>query len=266
MELLGLFLSTAGQTVLDVLPIVAILVGFQVLVIRQIPSDLKRSIVGLVYVVLGLALFLVGLEQGLFPLGETMAEQLTRGKVIAMNNVETDGANSLVNWRDFLWVYLFAAAVGFSTTLAEPALIAVSIKAEQISGGAITAWGLRLAVAVGVAVGVALGAYRIVIGVPLPYFIIFAYAVVAIQTLRSARPIIPLAYDSGGVTTGTVTVPVVAALGLGLASAIPGRSPLIDGFGLIAFASVFSIISVLGYAMLTSALKRGKNTAEEEKT
>ena len=266
MELLSLFLSTAGQTVLDVMPIVVILIGFQVFVIRQAPNGLKRSIVGLIYVVLGLALFLVGLEQGLFPLGETMAEQLTRGKVVALASVGTDGVNSFVNWRDFLWVYLFAAAIGFSTTLAEPALIAVSIKAEQISGGVITAWGLRLAVAVGVAVGVSLGAYRIVVGIPLPYFIIVAYAVVAIQTLRSARSIIPLAYDSGGVTTSTVTVPVVAALGLGLASAIPGRSPLIDGFGLIAFASVFPIISVLGYAMLTTALKRGKDTAEEEKT
>lgn len=266
MEFLSLILSMTQQTVLDVLPIVVILVGFQALVIRRVPNDLKRSIVGLVYVVLGLALFLVGLEQGLFPLGETMAVQLTRGNIADTNALNAVGSVSSLNWRDYFWIYLFAGAIGFSTTLAEPALIAVSIKAEQISGGAITAMGLRLAVAVGVAVGVALGAYRIVIGVPLPYFIISAYAVVAIQTFRSARSIIPLAYDSGGVTTSTVTVPVVAALGLGLASAIPGRSPLIDGFGLIAFASVFPIISVLGYAMLTSALKRGKNTAEEEKT
>jgi hypothetical protein len=237
-----------------------------VLVIRRLPSDWKQSASGLVYVVVGLTLFLVGLEQGLFPLGRSMAEQLTHGKVAELQASVTESGIAVVDWRDFTWVYVFAAATGFATTLAEPALIAVSIKAEQISGGAITAWGLRLAVALGVAVGVSLGAFRIVTGTPLPYYIIAAYAVVVIQTVRAARPIIPLAYDSGGVTTSTVTVPVVAALGLGLAAVIPGRSPLIDGFGLVAFASVFPIISVLGYAMLTSALKRGKSNAAEEET
>ena len=265
-ELWHVLLSTAGQTLLDVAPIVAILAGFQLLVIRQVPSDLKQSTSGFVYVVVGLTFFLVGLEQGLFPLGETMADQLTRGKIAELQSSKSTSVMSAVEWNDFIWVYVFAAAIGFATTLAEPALIAVSIKAEQVSGGAITAWGLRLAVAFGVAVGVSLGAHRIVTGIPLPYYIIAAYAVVVAQTFIAARPIIPLAYDSGGVTTSTVTVPVVAALGLGLAAAIPGRSPLIDGFGLVAFASVFPIISVLGYSMLTSALKRGKSNVAEEKT
>ena len=262
-ELWQVLFSRTGQTLFDVAPIVAVLVGFQLLVIRRVPSNWKQSTSGFVYVVVGLTFFLVGLEQGLFPLGESMADQLTRSKVAELQSSTADTLNAAVDWRDFIWVYLFAAAIGFSTTLAEPALIAVSIKAEQISGGAITAWGLRLAVAFGVAVGVSLGAHRIVTGVPLPYYIAAAYVVVVIQTFRAARPIIPLAYDSGGVTTSTVTVPIVAALGLGLAEAIPGRSPLIDGFGLVAFANVFAIISVLGYAMLTSALKRTKSSVTE---
>jgi hypothetical protein len=149
-----------------------------------------------------------------------------------------------------MWVYIFAAAMGFATTVAEPALLAVAIKANQVSGGTITVRGLRYAVAVGVATGVALGVFRIVTGTPLHWYIISGYVVVIIQTAFSPRSIIPLAYDSGGVTTSTVTVPLVAALGLGLAETIPGRSPILDGFGLIAFASLFPIMAVLGYAQL----------------
>ena len=149
-----------------------------------------------------------------------------------------------------MWVYLFAAAIGFATTIAEPSLIAVAIKAEHVSGGTVSVWGLRVAVAIGVAIGISLGTFRIVTGTPLHYYIIVGYIVVVIQTWFAPRIIIPLAYDSGGVTTSTVTVPLVAALGLGLASTVPGRSPLLDGFGLIAFASLFPIISVMGYAQI----------------
>ena len=134
--------------------------------------------------------------------------------------------------------------------MAEPSLIAVAIKAQKVSGGAISTWGLRLAVAVGVASGIALGTYRIVTGTPLHYYIIAGYVVIIIQTMYAPKMIIALAYDSGGVTTSTVTVPLVAALGLGLASTVPGRSPLIDGFGLIAFASLFPMITVMGYAQI----------------
>jgi len=155
-----------------------------------------------------------------------------------------------VRWQDHVWVYLFAAAVGFATTIAEPALIAVAIKAESVSGGAISVWGLRIAVAVGVSLGIALGAYRIITGTLLHYYIIGGYVVVLVQTVFAPRSIIALAYDSGGVTTSTVTVPLVAALGLGLASSVPGRSPMIDGFGLIAFASLFPIMTVMGYAQI----------------
>lgn len=130
-------------------------------------------------------------------------------------------------------------------------MIAVAIKARQVSGGAITVWGLRISVAIGVAIGIALGTYRIVTGTPLHYYIIVGYVFVIIQTAFAPRMIIPLAYDSGGVTTSTVTVPLVAALGLGLAATVPGRSPLLDGFGLIAFASLFPIMSVMGYAQIS---------------
>ncbi len=263
MEFLRTFAETARATALDVVPIVGILVLFQVAVLRRKLPNLRRIATGFVFVLLGLTLFLIGLEEALFPIGETMARQLTAP--------ETIGAASLadgVDWYDYLLVYAFAAAIGFATTVAEPALIAVALKAEEVSGGAVNAWGLRLAVALGVAVGVALGCFRIVTGTPLPWYIIAAYVVVIVQTFWSSRTIVPLAYDSGGVTTSTVTVPVVTALGLGLAATVPGRSPLIDGFGLIAFASVFPIMSVLGYALGASWVgrRRNANTNHSEET
>jgi len=240
----------------DVLPIIAILLGFQFFVIRKKVPNFKKIVIGFIYVLLGLTLFLVGLEQALFPLGETMATQLSDPDFLGAN-----GHPEILTWQDYYWVYLFAAAIGFSTTVAEPSLIAVAIKAEEISGGSISAWGLRAAVAIGVAIGVSLGAYRIVSGTPLPVYIMVGYIIVIIQTFFAGKTIIPLAYDSGGVTTSTVTVPVVAALGLGLASTVPGRSPLLDGFGLIAFASVFPIMSVLAYALIAEKMaKRAKAT------
>ncbi|MCY4476519.1 MAG: DUF1538 domain-containing protein [Gammaproteobacteria bacterium] len=249
MEFVTTLLETAFGTLFDVAPIIVVLFLFQAAVLRRPAPNPGRIALGFVFVLMGLTLFLVGLEEALFPIGETMAVQLTSGAL--------EGASSaIVRWDDYLIVYAFAAAVGFATTVAEPSLIAVSLKAEEASGGAVAARGLRIAVAVGVAAGVALGCLRIVTGTPLPWYIIGAYAVVIAQTFRSNRNIIPLAYDSGGVTTSTVTVPVLAALGLGLAASVPGRSPLIDGFGLIAFASVFPIISVLGYAMAVSVIGR----------
>ena len=252
---MDLILGIAGAalgTLRDIAPIAVVLIGFQVLVLRQRPRNLPRIAGGFVYVVIGLTLFLVGLEDALFPLGETMATQLTSSRIVGDIGESPD-------WRDYGWVYAFAAAIGFATTVAEPALIAVSLKAEEISGGSLSAFGLRIAVAVGVAVGVALGTFRIVTGTPLPLYIVVGYVVVIVQTARTVKTIVPLAYDSGGVTTSTVTVPVITALGLGLASTIPGRSPLIDGFGLIAFASLFPIMSVMGYAMLIEILRRRRS-------
>ncbi len=241
-------LMAALSTLRDVLPIVVIIFGFQFLVIRRPIPNLKRVVVGFLYVLLGLTLFLEGLEQALFPLGRLMAAQLTDPEFIfgSLENVAMS-----IHWMDYYWVYLFAFAIGFSTTIAEPSLMAVAIKANQVSGGAIGVWGLRIAVAIGVAVGIALGTYRIVTGYPLHYFIIVGYIIVVVQTYFAPRLIIPLAYDSGGVTTSTVTVPLVAALGLGLAETVPGRSALMDGFGLIAFASLFPIMSVMAYAQLS---------------
>jgi hypothetical protein len=253
------FLARFGETLLytlrDVTPIVVILVLFQVGLLRRKLPNLKGIATGAVMVLLGLALFLIGLEQALFPIGETMARQLaeTAGEAVRA------GA---VRWQDYWVVYLFAAAVGFATTVAEPALIAVALKARDVSGGAVNPWGLRIAVAVGVAIGVSLGCFRIVTGTPLPWYIVAAYVVVIVQTYLSSRTLIPLAYDSGGVTTSTVTVPVVAALGLGLAANVPGRSPLIDGFGLIAFASVFPIMSVLGYGITAEQVARWRKRKE----
>ena len=237
----------------DVLPVVLFLFAFQLYVMRERIPNLKQVIVGFGFVTVGLGLFLVGLEQSLFPLGRLMAQQLTDPEFL----LETSGhiGASLV-WNDFYWVYLFAAAIGFSTTLAEPALMAVSIKANSVSGGAVGVWGLRVAVAIGVGFGVALGCYRIITGLPLHYFIAAGYLVVIVQTTVAPKLIVPLAYDSGGVTTSTVTVPLITALGLGLAEAVPGRSPLLDGFGLVAFASLFPIISVLAYGQF--AVLRGK--------
>jgi hypothetical protein len=234
----------------DVLPIIAILIGFQVLVLRRPVPNLRRVLLGFVLVLLGLALFIQGLETALFPLGKLMASQLTAPAFLGIGP-DAAGTESGRHWLAYLWVYLFAFAIGFATTIAEPSLIAVAIKANQVSAGAVDTWGLRIAVAIGVAIGIAIGAFRIVSGTPLHYYIISGYVIVLIQTLFAPRSIVALAYDSGGVTTSTVTVPLVAALGLGLSSNIPGRNPLLDGFGLIAFASLFPIMSVMGYAQLS---------------
>ena len=199
-------------------------------------TNWPKVVAGFGYVILGLSLFLIGLELALFPLGETMAMQLTQPSFLQEFGTASEGT---IGWQDYYWVYLFAFCIGFSTTIAEPSLIAVAIKANQVSAGAISVNGLRIAVALGVAVGISLGSYRIVVGDPIHYYIITGYIVVVAQTFYAPKLIVPLAYDSGGVTTSTVTVPLVAALGLGLASTVPGRNPMIDGFGLIAFASLF---------------------------
>ncbi len=248
------FIEVLLGTMLDVLPIAAILFGFQFLVLRRPLKNPREVLIGLLMVLVGLTLFLEGLDLALFPLGELMAAQLTSPELLDI------GSESLqAEWHHYFWVYLFAASIGFSTTIAEPSLIAVAIKANQVSGGAITQWGLRIAVAIGVALGIALGSYRIISGTPLHWYIMTGYVVVMLQTLFAPRSIIALAYDSGGVTTSTVTVPLVAALGLGLSSNIPGRNPMLDGFGLIAFASLFPIMSVMAYAQLSEWRSRKRS-------
>lgn len=244
---------TLAPTLGDVVPIALVLFGFQYLVLRRPVPHLRRVVLGFVLVVLGLVFFLQGLEQALFPLGRLMAESLTSPAFLGLSEPSTD-------WRDYHWVYLFGASLGFATTIAEPALIAVALKASQVSGGAISPWGLRAAVAVGAATGIALGCLRIVTGAPLPWLIISGYLVLLVQTAFAPRAIVALAYDSGGVTTSTVTVPLVAALGLGLASSVPGRSPVMDGFGMIALTALFPIMTVLAYAQLGDWLGRRRRT------
>lgn len=229
-------------TLRDISPIAALVIFFQLVVLKQPIPHLKRVIVGSVYVVLGLAMFLMGLNKALFPLGNLMATQLSDPEFVGLRPGQT------AHWSSYYWIYLFAAMTGFATAIAEPSLIAVAYKAKEVSAGAIGQWGLRITVAIGVAFALALGAFRIVSGTPLYYFILGGYVVVIVQTIFAPKQIVALAYDTGGVTTSTVTVPIVTALGLGLSSAVPGRNPALDGFGLIAIACMFPIISVLAYA------------------
>jgi hypothetical protein len=262
MELIATSIRFVADSAVDVLPIAVFLFAFQRLIIGGPMPNRKQIVVGFIFVVVGLGLFLVGLDQTLFPLGRLMAQQLTEPEFL---HEAVGRRGSALVWQDYYWVYLFALAIGFSTALAEPALIAISMKVNTVSGGAIGMWGLRVAVAIGAGVGVSLGCFRIVTGLPLHYFIAAGYVVVILQTAIAPKLIVPLAYDSGGVTTSTVTVPLVTALGLGLAEAVPGRSPLLDGFGLVAFAALFPIISVLAYGQLAILRERVSTSDPDER-
>jgi hypothetical protein len=226
----------------DLLPIILVIAFFQAVVLRQPLPDLLNVVFGGVLVVFGLMIFVQGLEMGLFPIGEEMARALARK-------------------GSLFWLLTFAFLLGFSTTVAEPALIAVAAEAADIAakGNLISleksaienyALGLRMSVAVSVGIAILIGVLRILRGWPIHFLIIGGYAVVMIMTLFAPKEIIGIAYDAGGVTTSTVTVPLVAALGVGLATIIKGRSPLLDGFGLIAFASLLPMIFVMGYGLL----------------
>jgi hypothetical protein len=229
-------------TLRDLAPIIAVIAFFEVAVLRQPPPDLAALLGGLVLVMVGLALFIQGLEMGLFPIGEGMADAFARK-------------------GSLFWLLAFAFALGAGTTVAEPALIAVAGEAADaaaeaglIAGDAAAraahAQGLRYTVAGSVGAALVLGVFRILKGWPIHHFIIAGYLLVVVITPFAPDEIVGVAYDSGGVTTSTVTVPLVTALGVGLATAIRGRSPLVDGFGLIAFASLTPIIFVLLYGMV----------------
>lgn len=264
METLHQFGKEFLLTCRDILPIVLLFGFFQLVVLKQPVANLRSILVGTVYVIIGLTLFLLGLEMALFPLGKLMASQLADPVFLQGSRASID----LADWSNYGWIYLFAALIGFATTIAEPSLIAIAFKANEVSGGSINAWGLRLTVAFGVAFGISLGTFRIVTGTPLYLYIMVGYVIVMIQTCFAPKTIMAIAYDSGGVTTSTVTVPIVAALGLGLAAMVPGRNPAIDGFGLIAFASLFPIITVLGYGqyaqwLVVKAQRRNKEQRNE---
>ncbi len=242
-NLLDIFKGLVG-VVFDVVPILAIILFFQYVIIKKPIDNLKNVLIGFGLVVLGLDAFIVGLEMGLFSVGETMAYELTQ-------------------YDNNIIIYSFGFLIGFSTTMAEPSLTAIARKAKEISDGKINDFVLRLFVALGVAIGISLGAYRIVVGGEIVYYIMAGYMFVVALTFISPKYIVPIAYDSGGVTTSTVTVPLVAALGLGLATNIEGRDPLIDGFGLIAFASLFPMLTVMLYGVITD--KMGVKGEHEKK-
>lgn len=230
------------QSTRDLLPVILVIAFFQIFVLQKPIPNMGSIFIGTVLVVIGLSLFVKGLETGLFPIGESMAFAFARKGSV-------------------LWLMIFAFSLGFGTTIAEPALIAVADKAAEVAalGGAIVdtassrsgyATGLRVTVALSVGLAIVIGVLRILKGWPIHYLIIGGYIGVVVMTFFAPEEIIGIAYDSGGVTTSTITVPLVTALGVGLASSIKGRNPMLDGFGLIAFASLTPMIFVMGYGML----------------
>jgi len=236
------FLKQLFGSFMDLLPIFAVIFIFQLFILRQPIPNIADIAIGTAFVVVGLALFIQGLEKSLFPIGETMAYAFAKK-------------------GSLFWLLTFAFALGFGTTAAEPALIAVADEAARIAanGGMIEksetaqedyAFGLRFTVAFSVGFAILLGVLRIIRGWPLHYLIIPGYVGVVVMTAFAPASIIGIAYDSGGVTTSTITVPLVTALGVGLASAIKGRNPMTDGFGLIAFASLTPMIFVMAYGMI----------------
>ncbi len=243
-DLLSILKGLLG-VISDVLPILGVILFFQYIILKKPIENLKNVIIGFGLVIIGLDAFIIGLEMGLFSVGETMAFELTRYD------------NNFV-------IYAFGFLIGFSTTMAEPSLTAIARKAKEISDGKINDFVLRVFVALGVAIGISLGAYRIVVGGEIVYYIMAGYLFVIVLTFIAPKYIVPIAYDSGGVTTSTVTVPLVAAIGLGLATNIAGRDPLIDGFGLIAFASLFPMITVMMYGVITEKMGvKGEQEKEE---
>ena len=242
MELLKAIWTAVLDSLRDLLPIILVIGFFQFAVLQQPIPNLGEIVIGFLFVVIGLTLFVQGLNMSLFPIGESMAY-------------------AFASKGSLFWLLCFAFALGFGTTIAEPALIAVAREAAIIAanGGMIEnsaqsqasyALGLRITVAVSVGIAIMIGVFRIVKGWPIQYLIVIGYTGVVIMTVFAPREIIGIAYDSGGVTTSTITVPLVTALGVGLASSIKGRNPMVDGFGLIAFASLTPMIFVMGYGMV----------------
>lgn len=236
------FLKTMFNSARDLAPIALVIAFFQMFVLQQPIPNFEAMIVGSIFVVVGLTFFIYGLEMGLFPIGESMAFAFAR-----KGNV--------------MWLLIFAFALGFGTTVAEPALIAVTKKAARIAaqGGVIEvtdaaikqyALGLKFTVAISVGLAAVIGVLRIIKGWPIQWLILGGYALVVMMTTIAPKEIIGIAYDSGGVTTSTITVPLMTALGIGLASSIKGRNPMLDGFGLIALASLTPMIFVMAYGML----------------
>ncbi len=242
MKSLQAILTSLLESLRDLLPIILVIGFFQFAVLQEPIPNFAEIALGIIFVVIGLTLFVQGLNMGLFPIGETMAR-------------------SFASKGNLFLLLVFSFALGFGTTVAEPALIAVAHEAAIVAatGNMIEnselsmdsyAFGLRITVAFAVGFAIVVGVFRIIKGWPVQYLIIIGYSAVVTMTFFAPREIIGIAYDSGGVTTSTITVPLVTALGVGLASSIKGRNPMIDGFGLIAFASLTPIIFVLVFGMV----------------
>lgn len=245
MSLTARIAEEASNTLHDVAPIAVILAAFQLAVARRYPPRLKSILTGMVYLIVGLTLFRVGLAESLIPLGETMARQLIQPAV----------AQTAAGWWDHLPLYAFAALIGFAATLIEPTLIAVADRVRDLTGGALQPWALRLVIAVGVAAGLLLGTARIVLGIPLEYVIAILVGGITLLASAAPRAIVPLALDSGGMATSVVTVPMIAAFALAVADALPGRSSLTDGFGIIMLALLLPAATLLAFANL-QAMRR----------
>lgn len=219
-----------SKSVVDVLPLIAVILLFSQFVIDEPIGNFYRISIGFVMVIIGLFIFMRGLNMGIFPLGASMAY-------------------SFAERGNLFWLLLFAALLGYSSTIAEPALIAVCNQAEQSSNGELNGFILRNAVAIGVAAGLVIGTLRIILGHPIQIYIAVGYIIVMIITIFSPVEIVGVAYDSGGVATSVITVPLIAALGIGLANSIEGRNPIVDGFGLIAFAALAPMVTVMLYGI-----------------
>ena len=242
MKSLKAMFSALFESLRDLIPIIVVIGFFQLVILQKPIPNMGEMTLGIAFVVIGLTLFVKGLNMGLFPIGESMAY-------------------SFASKGSLFWLLAFAFALGFGTTVAEPALIAVAGEAATVAavGDMIAnneaskesyAFGLRITVAISVGFAIVIGVFRIIKGWPIQYLIITGYIGVVIMTVFAPEEIIGIAYDSGGVTTSTITVPLVTALGVGLASSIKGRNPMIDGFGLIAFASLTPMIFVMAYGMV----------------
>lgn len=231
----------ALQSLLDVAPIVTVILAFQLLVLRQPPAQLRVILIGAVHLLIGLTLFRVGLAWSIMPLGSNLAEEL-----VAHGGLPDPDTGV---WRTNLWLYAFAALMGLTATLIEPTLIAVAERVRAVTGGGLDTWHFRIVVAAGVALGLALGTLRIVAGIPLIHVVLPLVMLIGLLALLAPRAIVPLALDSGPMATSVVTVPLIAAFGVAVAATVPGRDPMLDGFGLIVLALLAPVCCVLAFTV-----------------
>jgi hypothetical protein len=255
MVTLGTLVQALLDTLRDVLPIALVILVFQGAILRRRPANLRLILLGGAHVVVGLALFRVGLDTSLLPIGEYMSDRL-------VPTAPGGWAPGDKVWWAYFPLYGFAAAIGFVTTLVEPTLTAVADRVRLMTGGAVRSWTLRLVVATGVSLGLLVGTLRIVLGFPLPYTFAGLALMVAVLAALAPRAIVPLAFDCGGFATSVVTVPVIAAFAVGVARAVPGRDPLTDGFGLILFALLGPAAAVLTFASIRARLGKGADAGE----